>query len=63
VSSSRPLRNNYSYINSTNDVFCAPSYNVDEASNHEPIDVDSLGSPPTNIDPSKGEANSSARQI
>jgi hypothetical protein len=66
VKSSRPLRNNSSSTSSTNAVFHAPVCDVDEAASHEPIDVDSLGSPPTgsvNIDPSNGESDARARQI
>lgn len=58
VRSSRPLRSNYSSTSSTIDVV--------EVASREPIDVDSLGSPPTgrvNIDPSNGEADAKARQI
>lgn len=58
VRSSRPLRNNFSSTSSANDVV--------EVASREPIDVDSLGSPPTgrlNIDPSNGEADARARQI
>lgn len=66
VKSSRPLRNISSSTSSTNAVLHAPACDVNEAASHEPIDVDSLGSPApgsVNIDQSNGEADARARQI